>query len=122
MARNRKIGAAAQQTPVVDAVQQNPLAAMAAALATPAASSAAPQQPQTVALRGGLAIASVVLTGKPYRVAAPHNVAWFATISKLAAASGGTASVQAIVAAGVPAPFVGYVVRRGYLAPAPATA
>lgn len=118
MARNRKIGTPA---PVVAAAQQNPLAAMAATLAAPVVAST-PQAPQTVALRGGLAIASVVLTGKPYRVAAPHNVAWFATIGKLAAASGGTASVQAIVAAGVPAPFVGYVVRRGYLAAAPVAA
>lgn len=97
---------------VVQAAPTSPLAAMAATLvAAPVAVAPAP----TVAVRGGLAIANVVLTGKPYRVAAQHNMAWWATVQATAQAAGGTAGVAALVAAGVPAPFVGYVVRRGYL-------
>jgi hypothetical protein len=56
----------------------------------------------------------VALGGKPYRVAAPHNQAWWATVQAEIVAGGGTASVQALVKAGVPAIMVGYLVRRGY--------
>jgi type IV secretory pathway protease TraF len=81
----------------------------------------APKQPQaapaaaapTVAIRGGLAIAAVRLTGKRYNVTAGHNVGWWQQCQQ--AAGGGTASVAALVQAGVPAIFVGYVVRRGYM-------
>ena len=80
----------------------------------------APQQaPEAVApvvaLRGGMAIASVQLTGKPYRTKAAHNAGWWQTITT---SSGG--SVQALIAAGVPSHFIAYTVRRGYLAPATA--
>lgn len=78
------------------------------------AQAAQPQAP-VVALRGGIAVAAVVLTGKPYRTKAQHNMQWWQTIT---AAQGG--SVQALIAAGVPSHFVAYTMRRGYLAAAPA--
>lgn len=86
----------------------------APAQATPVAVVAQPA-PVTVALRGGLAIASVKLTGKPYRCGAAHNTAWWAQCTQAVATGGGQAQVAALVAAGVPAIFVGYVVRRGYM-------
>lgn len=69
----------------------------------------------TVALRGGLAIQAVKLTGKAYRVGAAHNQAWWAAVQQVVAAGGGKATVQALLDAKVPAIFVGYTVRRGYL-------
>lgn len=75
----------------------------------------------SVALRGGIAIANVRLSGTPYRTGAPHNAQWWATLqAKLAA---GPAPVAALLLApanpaGVPAHFVGYALRRGYLAAA----
>ena len=69
-----------------------------------------------VALRGGLAVVAVAL-GKPYRVQAGHNLQWLTQVQQAVAAGGGSASVQALLAAGVPAPFVGYMVRRGYAVP-----
>jgi hypothetical protein len=80
----------------------------------PAANVVAAPAP-VVALRGGLAIAAVTLTGKPYRTKAQHNAQWWQQIT---AAQGG--SVTALLAAGVPSHFVAYTVRRGYLAPATA--
>jgi hypothetical protein len=81
----------------------------------------APQAPATppavVAVRGGLAIAAVRLTGKVYRVGATHNAGWWNQCTQAVAAGGGSASVADLVKAGVPAIFVGYVVRRGYMAP-----
>lgn len=71
-----------------------------------------PQAAPVVALRGGIAVATVALTGKPYRCKAQHNAGWWQTIS---AAQGG--SVQALITAGVPSAFVAYAIRRGYLAP-----
>lgn len=85
------------------------------ALALPAPATPATLPPVTVALRGGLAIAAVCATGKVYRVTAPHNVAWWDQVKAAMLAGGGTAQVQALVAAGVPAIMVGYLVRRGYL-------
>lgn len=67
--------------------------------------------PATVALRGGPAVATVRLTGKPYRSAAKHNTDWWTTIT---AAKGGP--VQELIKAGVPSHFIGYIMRRGYLA------
>lgn len=81
----------------------------------PATQAPAPAAP-VVAVRGGLAIATVRLTGKVYRVGAAHNAAWWQQCTQAVAAGGGTASVAALVQAGVPAIFVGYVVRRGYMA------
>jgi hypothetical protein len=73
---------------------------------------------QPVALRGGLVAANVKSGPKPYRVKAAHNVAWAQQITNLLSAGNGTTSVQSIVAVGVPATMVGYMLRRGYLAAA----
>lgn len=73
----------------------------------------APAQAAAVAVRGGLAIVAVALA-KPYRVQAGHNLQWLQIVQAQVAAGGGKATVQALLAAGVPAPFVGYMVRRGY--------
>lgn len=70
----------------------------------------AQDKPQAVALRGGAAVASVKLTGKPYKSAAKHNTDWWAQITK---AQGG--AVTDLVKAGVPTHFIGYTMRRGYL-------
>lgn len=129
-----------QQPAATPAPAPSPMAQVAATLQQ----QPAPQPAPTVALRGGPAVAQVVLSGKQYRTAAPHNVAWWAAIAKAAAAS--TTTVQAAIGpngallpakavavasllasptnpAGVPAHFVGYCLRRGYLAtPAPAQA
>jgi hypothetical protein len=67
-----------------------------------------------VALRGGLAVQAVTLTGKPYRSAAAHNTAWWQAVTA-ACAGGAPATVQALVQAKVPTHFIGYTVRRGYL-------
>lgn len=83
-----------------------------AAVVAPAPVAKAP----VVAVRGGLAIATVRLTGKQYRVAASHNKGWWDKITA-ACATDKQAGVAALVQAGVPAIFVGYAVRRGYLAP-----
>lgn len=92
------------------------LAALAATVtANPVPVAPAPA-PAVVPVRGGLAIAQVKLGGKPYRVTAPHNAAWWATVqAQLAAAPNGVAPVANVVAAGVPVIMVGYLVRRGYL-------
>jgi hypothetical protein len=77
---------------------------------------ATPKAP-VVALRGGQAVALVtVVPGHTYRTKAPHNVAWWATI--VAQATGKAAPVAALCAApyNVPTHFVGYCLRRGYLA------
>lgn len=97
--------------------QASPLPTVATPTPQPAAA------PATVALRGGAAVAQVVLTGKPYRTAAPHNQQWWRTITTAAAA--GPAAVAALAVSpsnpqGVPLHFVGYCLRRGYLAAAPA--
>lgn len=84
----------------------------------PAAAPAPAAAPQAVALRGGPAITLVALTGKQYRVGCSHNSAWWQQVQ--AACASGPAPVATLLAAGVPAPFVGYTVRRGYLKPATA--
>lgn len=61
------------------------------------------------------AVQLVKLTGKPYRTAAKHNQEWWASIVGVSGPEQ-MASVQALAAAKVPAHFVGYCVRRGYLA------
>lgn len=100
-------------TPAAQA-PSGPLAALVATVtATPTPVAPAPA---VVPVRGGLAIAQVKLGGKPYRVTAPHNAAWWATVqAQLAAAPNGVAPVANVVAAGVPVIMVGYLVRRGYL-------
>ena len=79
----------------------------------PALAVVAAPAPVAVALRGGLAVVAVA-PGKPYRVQAGHNLTWLQQVQALWASGGQVAPVQALVAAGVPAPFVGYMVRRGY--------
>jgi hypothetical protein len=81
----------------------------------PATQAAAPAAAlQAVALRGGPALTSVVLTTKPYKATAKHNVAWWAAITQQCA--GGPASVAQLVAAGVPTHFIGYTYRNGHIA------
>lgn len=108
---------APQTAPALAQVAQQLQATMAAAQPAPATPA-----PVTVALRGGMAIAAVRLTNKPYRVGAPHNVAWWQQCTQAIAQGNGSTTVQALLQAGVPAPFVGYVVRRGYMAPVQAAA
>lgn len=103
--------AAAKAPSPVTVVQAAPAAAAPVQAPAPAAAPVVP-------VRGGLAIASVKLTGKVYRVGASHNAGWWQQVQHTVAAGNGTASVAALVAAGVPATFVGYTVRRGYLADA----
>lgn len=75
-----------------------------------------------VALRGGAAVAQVALVPSAvYRTKAPHNLAWWATITQ--ATKAGPAPVATLCAPlptglGVPTHFVGYCIRRGYLAAA----
>lgn len=82
---------------------------------------AAPEAPKTVALRGGIAVATVKLAGKKYATKAPHNLEWWGAITK-ACADDKAANVADLVkaakdgGAGVPAHFIGYCMRRGYLA------
>ncbi len=88
----------------------------AQASATQPAAAPAP----VVALRGGPAVATVALKpGAVYRTKAPHNVAWWQAVT--AACAAGPAAVAQLTAqpeqggSGVPAHFVGYCLRRGYL-------
>lgn len=91
-----------------------PLQALAATLvAQPAA-----QPAKTVALRGGQAVTTVKLSGANYRTAAPHNQVWWNALC--AALKDGPQAVAPLLATpanpqGVPAAFVGYAIRRGYL-------
>jgi hypothetical protein len=86
-------------------------------VATPAAAPAA--KPATVALRGGAAVAQVRLSGKQYRTAAPHNQQWWKTLSEAGAGDKAVAVAEVVVSQqrpqGVPAHFIGYCLRRGYL-------
>jgi len=96
--------------PVVSAEPPSTAPAPAPALA----SSSTPSP--SVALRGGLAIQSVKLTGKPYQVGAPHNARWWQACQAQVTAGNGQTTVAALLTASVPAPFIGYMVRRGYMA------
>jgi hypothetical protein len=114
---------AKKQTTQAPATLENAFG-MATPKATPAKgkSKAAPAQAapaatpkaETVALRGGPAVQSVRLTGKAYRTAAKHNADWWATITSKATLET-PATVAALLEAKVPAHFVGYAMRRGYL-------
>lgn len=115
---SRKSAAASKAAPT-----SAPAAPVQAAspLPTPTTPTPAAAPAPTVALRGGAAVAKVVLTAKPYRTAAPHNQQWWKAITT--AAAGGPANVAALVVSqsnpqGVPAHFIGYCLRRGYLAAA----
>jgi hypothetical protein len=97
----------------------NALAALAATLAAAPAPAVAAPAP-VVALRGGAAVARVAIKeGAVYRTKAPHNVAWWATLqSACATAPAPVADLckqPAQGGHGVPAHFVGYCLRRGYL-------
>ena len=83
--------------------------------AAPAAPVAAtPVAAKAVALRGGPAVQAVKLTGKVYRVGAAHNAGWWQQVVS-ATAGDKAVPVADLLAAGVPAPFIGYTIRRGYL-------
>jgi hypothetical protein len=103
-------------TPSKQATQPNALATVAATLATtPSAPVAKVAQ---VALRGGPVVATIALSGTPYRTGAAHNALWWAAICKACAT--GPAAVAPLLAtpanpAGVPSHFVAYTLRRGYL-------
>ena len=89
-------------------------AAKAAKAPTPAPVAQAPAAPApTVALRGGPAVQQVALTGKLYRSAAAHNTDWWKQVQ--AACASAPAPVAALLEAKVPAHFIGYTMRRGYL-------
>jgi|SRR6266404_8648074 len=118
MARKQPQKPAAKAAP---AAPQQPMQAVAATLA--AAPVATPAPAATIALRGGQAVASVKLSGTQYRTAAPHNQLWWAALTKALVA--GPAPVAGLLASpanpsGVPAHFVGYALRRGYLVAVPA--
>lgn len=108
-----------QATPSLKASKRAAKAPSAVTVVHPAPQADAPK-PAVVPVRGGLAIAQVKLTGKAYRVGAAHNAAWWKQCVDACTNEQGVTSVAALVAAGVPAIFVGYVVRRGYMAPAEA--
>ena len=80
----------------------------------------APVAPVAVAVRGAPAIVAIAPGAKAYRVQAGHNATWWAQCTAAMQAGGGVAAVPALLAAGVPSHFVGYVVRCGYAKPAPA--
>lgn len=77
-------------------------------------------KPATVALRGGAAVAQVKLSGKQYRTAAPHNQQWWKALTEAGAGDKPIAVADVVVSQakpnGVPAHFIGYCLRRGYLA------
>lgn len=78
-----------------------------------------PAKPATVALRGGAAVAQVKLSGKQYRTAAPHNQQWWKKLADAGAGDKNIAVADVVVSQakpeGVPAHFIGYCLRRGYL-------
>jgi hypothetical protein len=84
--------------------------------AVKAAGEAAPKaepKAQTVALRGGPAVALVTTAGaKAYRVAAKHNADWYGQMQS--ACKDGPAKVAELIEAGVPSHFVAYCLRKGY--------
>lgn len=92
--------------------------APAAPQAAPATPAAAPSAAPTNA-----ALAVVYKAGKPYNVragTAQDNSRSWAAVQAVLQASGGQATRAEIVAAVTPynhAPFVGYAIRRGWLAP-----
>ena len=78
----------------------------------------APAAPVTIALRGGPAVSQVALTGAVYRTTAPHNQQWWLALS--AKLKDTTLPVAGLLLNetnkdGVPAHFIGYALRRGYL-------
>lgn len=94
--------------------------AMPTAQTLPAPAAKAAKPATTVALRGGPAVATVALTGNPYRTGAAHNAAWWQALCAAIASGKGQTAVAPLLAtpanpAGVPAHFVGYALRRGYL-------
>ena len=79
-----------------------------------------PAKAPVVALRGGPAVALVqVVAGATYRTKAPHNVAWWATVQAQATAAPVAVATLCAAPYSVPSHFVGYCLRRGYLAALP---
>lgn len=85
----------------------------AAPVADAAPAPAPASAPTAVPVRGGAKITAVRLTDKAYRSAAAHNTDWWAKVT--AACGKDSATVATLVDKGVPAHFIGYTVRRGYL-------
>lgn len=93
---------------------QGALAQAAATLGATAPAQPASVAPTVVALRGQAAVASVqIKAGAVYKTKAPHNLDWWAIITKAAASQ--PAAVADLCKAGVPSHFIGYTLRRGYL-------
>lgn len=97
---------------------QSAIANMAATVASTPQAAPVASKPQTVALRGGIAVTNIALTGTPYRVGAPHNAVMWAYLQKQL--EKGPVAVSSVLqtptnTAGVPGHFVGYALRRGYL-------
>lgn len=95
-----------------------PAGAIANMAATVAAAPApAPVKAVTVALRGGAAVQAIKLSGTAYRTGAAHNASWWKTLQEKLA--DGVQPVAPLIGDGsngtVPAHFIGYALRRGYL-------
>ena len=113
-------GATAEQ--VLEALAPTPTAPVApapvAAAPAPVEAPAAPVvQQATVAvralgLRGATAVVAIA-PGKPYRVQAGHCADWYKRI-RAKWEEQGTTTVAAVLEAGVPSHFVGYMLRRGW--------
>lgn len=109
----------ATRTPAAKTVTAAPTSAMAQMAATVQATpEPAKTAPKTIALRGGQAVSQVALTGAPYRTGAPHNAQWWDTLCK--SLKEGPQPVTTLLLSqaqpqGVPAHFIGYALRRGYL-------
>ena len=71
-----------------------------------------------VALAPKLAPATLRLGTVAYKVRSANNLHWWQAVQAALAAGNGSASAQAMVAAGACPKFVGYAVARKWLAPA----
>ena len=114
MAKSNTQAAKPATKPAAKPVQA--LAQAAAQLAAPAAPAPA-AKPVTVALRGGAAVQAIKLSGTAYRTGAAHNASWWKTLQEKLAT--GPQPVAPLIGDGsngtVPAHFIGYTLRRGYL-------
>lgn len=101
---------------------QDAMGALAATLvATPvqgASSGAADASPAAVTLRGQGAVGTVqIKPGMKYRTKAQHNLEWWNKMASVLDSTGMGVPVGELTKAGVPAHFIGYCLRRGYLTP-----
>lgn len=121
LAASKKAAKAPSKAVVTRPAAPGPIAALAAALVAPAAPVVAPKAPSAVPTRTHGAVQAVKLGAKTYRVKAGHNAETWAAIT--AALAGGPASVEVVAKAAEKhtggsgaVGFIGYCVRRGYLA------